>query len=190
MQNMAARRVTLTKCTRARVEIARGGGPRGSEQASVDQRREALDSGVADGDDERRAERGAVLRQGGVVGRDEQADDERAQDVEQEDPDVHALDRLGDVAPRVLGLAGGDGDDLCADEGEGGLGHDGPPTKELSLCAWNVIELGEDTWIFPVSETETIVVRSAAEVEDYSEDLEGEKVFKFFFVVFLVRMRG
>jgi hypothetical protein len=62
------------------------------------------------------------------------------------------------------------GDDLCADEREGCLGHNGPKTKETPFRASNAIELGERTGVIPITETDAIVIGSSPEVEDKSQN--------------------
>lgn len=49
------------------------------------------------------------------VGRgDEETNDEGTENVEEENSDVHSSNRLGKIPSRVLGLTGGDGDDLSS----------------------------------------------------------------------------
>jgi hypothetical protein len=62
------------------------------------------------------------------------------------------------------------GDDLSADEREGCLGHNGPKTKESPFRASNAIVLGERTRVFPITETDAIVIGASSEVEDKSQN--------------------
>lgn len=97
-----------TERARAGVEIGRRGGPGGGQQAGVDHGRQALDTGILDGNDEGRLGGARGEDEIRVVRRDEEADDGGTADVEQEDTDVDALDRLREIPARVLCLAGGD----------------------------------------------------------------------------------
>ena len=73
----------------------------------VDDRRQTLDTRSLDRNDEGRLR---SIRLGqvevGVVRRDEETDDDDTADVEEQDTDVDALDRLRQVATRVLRLTG------------------------------------------------------------------------------------
>lgn len=51
---------------------------------------------------------------------DQKTDNESTADVEEEDTDVYTFDGSGEVAARVLGFTGSDGDDLGTDERESG----------------------------------------------------------------------
>ena len=173
----AQQRERHTKRTRAAVEIAGCSGPGRGEQAGVDEAGQTLDAGMPDGDDERRLRSirriEAEIRVG--VGH-EQANNRDTTDVEQDDTHVHALDRLGNVAARVLRLASGDGDDLGAQVGVRSVRHDGPPAKEAALGAADVVVLRERTGVFPVAEAETVVVGASSEVEyDAKNDEPGNR---------------
>lgn len=67
------------------------------------------------------------------------------------------------------------GNDLSADEGEGRLSHDVPPTEETASRAADAIELDEGAGVFPVAESETVVVRSSTEVEHDAQNLKRSK---------------
>jgi hypothetical protein len=61
-------------------------------------------------------------------------------------------------------------DDLGSDEGEGCLTHNGPKPKETTFRASNAIVLSEWTRVFPITETEAIVIGASPEVEDKSQN--------------------
>lgn len=149
---------------RGRVQVRRRGGPCGGEQRGVDHGGQALDPCAPDRDDEGRAERGAVVREVGVVGGYEEPDDERSRDVEEEDTDVHALDGLRDVTARVLRLTSSDGDDLRTDEGESCLGHDLPPAEETAFRPSDSKVLHKRTRVMPEPEPKTVVIRPTTQV--------------------------
>lgn len=132
------------------VQVRGGGGPGGGEERGVDDGGETLDACLADGNDEGRGEGGGLGAEVGVVRGHEEADDECADDVEEQDTDVDLLDCAGDVATRVLGLTGSNGDDFSADEGEGSLGHHVPPSEEATSGATNTVELDEWARVLPV----------------------------------------
>ena len=130
---------------------------------------------MTDGDNEWRFGRVRLLKvEIWVRGGDEKTDDGHTADVEENDTDVDALDRTRDVATRVLGLSGGDGDDLGSEVGVGSLRHDGPPREEATLASANVVELREGTRVLPVTETDTVVVRASTEVEDDTKDDQSD----------------
>lgn len=104
------------------------------------------------------------MREVGLVGGHEEADDERARDVEQENTDVHSLDGFRYVAARVLRLTSSDGDDLRSDERESCLGHDLPPAEETALCSSDSKILHERTRVMPEPEPKTIVIRPTTQV--------------------------
>lgn len=99
------------------VEIRVGGGEDEDENAGVDDVGENADTGELGSDDEGRRV-GARTRLGvgegelGRVVRDDHADEEDAQAVEDEDTVKGELNGLGDAAARVLGLSGGDTNQL------------------------------------------------------------------------------
>lgn len=105
------------------VEVGRSGRPSGGDEAGVDDGGESFDTGLLNGDDERRRSGvGGELEPVGVGGGDD-TDDEDPQDVEEQDSDVDSLDGSGEVSSGVLGLSGGDGDDLGSDEAVEGEGR-------------------------------------------------------------------
>lgn len=126
-----------------------------------------------------------------MVGWDKETDDDDTADVEEQDTDVDALDGLGQVATRVLRLTSCNlksrvsvkcimdstatitySNNLGTDERERRLRQDREPAKELALRAGDAVELDEGTGVLPVAETNAIVVGSAAQVEDDTEDDE------------------
>ena len=62
------------------------------------------------------------------------------------------------------------GNDLGSDERKRGLVHNGPKPKETPFHASNAIVLDERTRVFPITETETIVIGASPEVEDKSQN--------------------
>ena len=62
------------------------------------------------------------------------------------------------------------GNDLSANEGERRLREHREPTEETTLRAGNIVVLDERTGVFPVTETDTVVVWSATEIKDDTED--------------------
>ena len=61
-------------------------------------------------------------------------------------------------------------DDLGSDERERCLTHNSPKPKETPFCAGNAIVLDERTGVFPITETETIVIGASPEVKDKSQN--------------------
>lgn len=61
-------------------------------------------------------------------------------------------------------------DDFSTKKREGCLGQHSPPAKEATFCAGDTIELDERTRVFPIAEAETIVIRTTAEVKDYTQN--------------------
>jgi hypothetical protein len=144
--------------SRAGVQVGRGSRPSRGQETRVDDRRESLDSGSLNSDDEGRlGSVGASETKTRSVGRNKETDDHdltgrgevRGQgkhmiqvatpmsareldtyssNVEQQDTDVNQLDGLGQVLSGVLGFTSSDGDDLGTNVGEGGLREDGPET--------------------------------------------------------------
>lgn len=60
---------------------------------------------------------GVQVESGGVV-RNEETNDSRSTNIEEQDTDVDALNGTREIAARVFGFTGGDGDDFRSDEGE------------------------------------------------------------------------
>ena len=64
------------------------------------------------------------------------------------------------------------GNDLGTNERKRGLFQYSDPAKEPTLGTADVIELGKRSGVFPVPETETVVVGTAAEIENDTQDNE------------------
>jgi len=62
-------------------------------------------------------------------------------------------------------------DDFSADVGECCLGHDSPPTQELSSVTSDAIVLNKWSRIFPVAETKPVVVGATAKIKNNAKDL-------------------
>ena len=125
------------------------------------------------GDDERRLRgRGVLQVQVGVRVRHEKTDNCDAADVEEQYANVDAADGLWDVAARVSCFTTSDGDNLCANEGESGLGHYSPPCQESALASFNAVELVEGSWVLPVAEANTVVVGTSTKVKYNAEDYQ------------------
>jgi hypothetical protein len=162
------------KYPRTGVQITASRGPGTSEQASIDQGGKSLDSSGLDRNDEWTGCGVVVLQiERRIVGRDEQADDGRTENVEEENTNVHSLDRFGNITPRVLRLTCSDGNNLCTDVGEGCLGQHTPLSEESTLAATNAVELNKGSWFLPITETNTIVIRTTAKIKNNTEDDEA-----------------
>lgn len=155
------------------VEIGGGGGPGGGDETGVDERGQSLDSGGLDGNHEGRGLGVVGGSELGVVGRDDDADDEGSHDVEEEDSEVDLLDRLWQVSSRVHGLSGGDGDNLGSDERERRLGEDRPESEELSERASDALVVLQGSGVLPEGESEVSSVRSGSAVDGDSDKDEG-----------------
>lgn len=106
----SARKGQAVQSSRGSVQVGGGGGPGGCQKTGVDDRGQGFDARSLDGDDERRS--GGVLAaqtEVGIVGRNQEADNECPQNVEQQDSDVDSLDGSRKVASRVLGFTGCNG---------------------------------------------------------------------------------
>jgi len=64
------------------------------------------------------------------------------------------------------------GNDFGTNEGEGSLGHNGPPAKESAFCTGNAIVLNKGARVLPVAEANAIAVGSAAKIKDNAKDNE------------------
>ena len=125
-------------------QVRRGGRPSRCQETGVDDGRQSGDTGLANGNDEGRSE--GVTRvelQARRVGGNKDTDDKGTAEVEDEDANIDTLDGAGQVAARVLGFTGSNGDDLGTDVGEGGLGESGPETEELAEGTLNTGILDE-----------------------------------------------
>jgi hypothetical protein len=100
-----------------------------------------------------------------------------AEDVKGKDTVDETLGGLGDIATGCLNLSSGRGDQLRGeDEGESRLDESSPEAQELSSVSGDEIRV-EGTWILPVPETQTVMVRaSTKEPNDskYNQTDDGE----------------
>lgn len=181
------------KSTGGNVLVRVGGGEAEKKDTSVDERREDLDLGVNDGEDEGRGGsttlgtlgRGGL--QGGGVGVNNHADagisqaivghlQEDGENVEEDDSVEGLLNGRWDSLARVLGLADGDTDELGAHVGEEG---ENKRIEETEETAEGKI-LGDFVWlegaaVLPVAETDTGGAGDTSEVDDEcQEDQAGE----------------
>lgn len=148
--------------------------PRAGDDDGVDEARDGADARGGGGYDEGALRGGAALvAQPGVVARDEHADDEHGEHVEQQDADEDLLARAGDGVAGVLGLGSGHGDGLDAREGENGGGHDAPEAEKLAPVSRGDV-LDERAGGLPVAEADPRGARDAAEVDDEAEDNEKD----------------
>lgn len=154
-------------------EIGTRRGPGTAEEGGVDDGGEDGDAGLLDSDDEGALGSRRVEVQRRVAGRDQEADDEGAADVEDDQAEPHALDSLGDSAPGVGGLGGGDGGDLGAYEGEGGVDQDAEEPEEAALRSGDIHVLDKATRLPPVFESDGLVVRTPTGGDDDARDDEA-----------------
>ena len=61
---------------------------------------------------------------------------------------------------------------LRADEGERRLGQHSPPSEEMSLVSSYTVIIGKRTGLFPVPESETIMIWSTSQVQNDAENNE------------------
>lgn len=169
--------------TRRNEQVSAGRGPGTRQQRGVDDGRQDGDPRLLDGDD-----KGALGGGGRQVERrvgrgDQQADDEGAAEVEDDEPEPDALDSLGHRATRVRRLGRGDGGDLGADEGEGGVHHDAEEGQEAAFRPGDAQVLHEAPRLPPVPEPDGLVVGAPARADDNARedqahnrhDLDGRK---------------
>ncbi len=150
-----------------RAESARvGNADDGHGDDGVHDGREHLDAGILDGQDEgRRLGVGARrVQQPVVVGRQDQADDEEVDNVEEGDAPKHLLGGRRDGLARVGALGGGQADHLGAAEREGGNDEDAGKPVESVLKGAGVV---------PVLGTQVASVTDAAGVDDDAENNEA-----------------
>lgn len=153
--------------------LVRGRPGRGDDHG-VDDRGDGLDAGGGRSDDERRGGGGSrVVLDTRVVGRDEHADDEDREDVEDGDTREHALDGLGDRLAGVTRLGGGHGDRLGAGEGEDGIDEHSPEAEEAAPRALG--DVGDErARVLPVAETDALDALDAAARRDEAEDDQAD----------------
>jgi len=110
---------------------------------SVEDRRQDLDTGKLNGDDERRVARGRTIAAVQLaVRRHNQSDKEEVDDVEDEDTQGDLFRGSRDLLLGVLGLGGGQADQLGSSVGEGG-------GNEHSTEAMEAVEEG-GVGVFPI----------------------------------------
>ena len=149
--------------------------PSRSEDDSVDDAREDLDTGVLDGDDERRASSvSSAAEQSRVSVRDDHADDESRANVEQADSVQDSLGGLGDLLGRVGSLGGGQDDSLGTRVRVSGVDES---SEEGGESAGSAVDdevvggvLGECTGVLPVSETDSVARGGSSEVDNQTEN--------------------
>lgn len=118
---------TLSHCldSTGRAESARvGDGNDSQSNNGVEDGGENLDTGVLDGKHEWRClgVRARSTLKSGVVGTDDETDNEEVDNVEEEDSPEGLLSRLGDGLPGIVGLGSGKTDELSTTKGKSG-GH-------------------------------------------------------------------
>lgn len=59
--------------------------------------------------------------------------------------------------------------DLSTNKRESSVGKDGPKPKKPAFCTRNPRVLSKSTWVFPVAETDTVVVGASSEVKDETQ---------------------
>ena len=149
------------RAERARVGNADdGNGDDGVEDGGKD-----LDTGVLDGQDERRGLGVGTGRaeETVVVGRHDQTEDEQVDDVEEGNAPEHLLGGEGNSLAGVRGLSGRETDKLGTTEGKGSDDEDTSEAIEAVL---------ERTGVVPVLGTEVALVADTTAVDDDAEDDE------------------
>ena len=156
------------------------GRPRGDEDAGVYDGGQDGDAGLLDGDDP-----GGGIRVAGagdeVWGgrRDDHADEEGAEDVEEGDAVGDVCGGLGDRLVGVYALAGGDDDDLDADEGEGRVDEGREEPEEVPCGAGDAVVVVPRAGGVPVAEADGLARRSAPGRDDEGDDDEPEEAGDF-----------
>ena len=160
------------KSTGAAVDARDAEGEDGHQNDDVHERIKALEAGVLADEHEGGGvdvDEGVSTQQVLVVVGDEQADEKQAQNVEQGDTPEHLLDGTRQRLDGVLGLGGGETDELGAGEGEGGRDEAGAETAET---------VGESTGRVPQLGAGVVVVAgtlgTAAENHDEADDQEDD----------------
>ena len=130
----------------------------------------------------------------GIVGGADQAEDEDTDDVEQEDTDPDTADGAWDVFSGVMHFCGGHPENLSSQEGVGSVDQDRPDTSKTAQRARDALVLNERAgvmlrkadWVillvnipgpretYPVTEPETVMGRSTAQVDNETENNETE----------------
>lgn len=108
-------------------------------------------------------------QQSWLVVRDEDANGQRAQDVEEQNAPEHTAHSLGDVTSRVLSLTSGHGNHLYTTVREGGVDQGREQSEEPTCVAKSNIFFHR-TWMLPVSEPEPVTGWPSAKIDDESKD--------------------
>ena len=119
-----------------------------TQEAGVGNAGKDLDSSPPDGDDPGGG--GGVTGVGdkvGVVVWTDQAEDEDADDVEQDDTDPNATNGFRNVLGRVAGFGSGHAKDLGPQEGVGSADQDGPETGKTTQRSWDTLVLRKSTGV-------------------------------------------
>lgn len=167
----------LTESAGTAIQVTRCSRPCRGKETSVDQGWQALDACMSDGNDEWRLRRVGLLKaEIWVRIGHKETDDRDASDIEQQDTNIDTLDCLGNVTAWILRFTTSDGYNFRTNERESSLGHDSPPGKEAAFATRDPIVLYKRTRMFPVTEADTIVVRTATEIEhDTKNDKAGDR---------------
>lgn len=48
--------------------------------------------------------------------------------------------------------------------------HDTPPCEETTFASPNVVVLDEGSWVLPITETNTVVIRATTEIENDTQN--------------------
>lgn len=106
-----------------------------------------------------------------VIARNEHANHNNSQDIEERNPSKHALTGARDDLARTAGLRSSHSDGLGAGEGEDGGAHDGPVAQEAAPGTRADV-LDEGAGLDPVGEAAARDAGDAAEADDEAEDDE------------------
>lgn len=150
-----------------RSECARvGDGKNGNGNDGVEDRRQNLDAGILDSQDERRGLGvGATgVEETRVIAANDNSDDEQVDNVEESDTPEDLLASSRDGASGVGGLGSGKANHLSTTEGESGDDKDGA----------EALEAGESAGVVPVLDSEISLVTDTTAVDDDTEDDEAD----------------
>lgn len=164
--------------TRPCVQEGVGRGRSRGQDDSVDDGRKHRDSGTDDRNNPWRC--GGTSRAGGlctqevgIVVRNQNANGQGAQDIEEQNTPEDSLHSLGDVSARVFGLASGHGHHFHTTVREGGVDEGGPETEETALSTTRDIWL-HGTGVSPVLKTKAMLSRDTTTIDDESEDQQTD----------------
>ena len=150
------------------------GGPGGCDDDAVDDRGDERNAYGRGSDDERGlGGAGGRVGKAGVVARDQQADDEDGEHVEDEDAQEDALAGGRDRLLRVPRLRGRHGDGLGAGKGKDGARHDAPVTQEATPAALGD-EVNKRARLPPVPEAEGLGTGDGADVDGQAQEDEAD----------------